>query len=115
MINFKDKKFDNWSGLDKINYLQRAILIYSFLYYQKNISIVSDKYFDSISKQLADIQSKNKNKINKTQYYKAFKDFDGTTGYYLLSRLNRDEKEKILIISKIAYKRFKKGGGYTLL
>lgn len=115
MIDFKDKKFENWKGLDKINYLQRAILIYSYLYYDKSISIVSDKYFDSVSKQLAEIQVKNENKLNKTQYYKAFKDFDGTTGYYLFSRLNKEEKERIVIISKIIYKRFKKSGGHTLL
>lgn len=112
MVNFKNL---GWDKITKINYLQRAILIYSFLYYEKSISIVSDKYFDSCCKQLVKGQNKNKDILKQTEYYKIFKDFDGTTGYYLFDKLDKKDKKYIKLICRTVYRNFKKSGGNILL
>lgn len=69
----------------KVNYLQRFILVNSYLYYEKDDSAITDKQFDEAAKQLVELQ-KNYD-ISKTQYGYVFYDFDGTTGFDLWERL----------------------------
>lgn len=86
-----------WTETEKISFLQRVILIHSYLYYEKDNSIWTDKQYDEIAKQLAEMQ-KPKTAIwiqNKTQYGYAFYDFDGTTGFLLWDRLKKKDKEQI--------------------
>ena len=90
-----------WTDKLKINFLQRVILIHSYLYYEKDSSVWSDKHFDEVAKQLTKMQ-KTKSVIwikENTQYGYVFYDFDGTTGFDLWDRLNRKDKQ---YISKIA-------------
>lgn len=90
-----------WTEAEKISFLQRVILVHSYLYYEKDNSIWTDKQYDEIAKQLAEMQ--NKHDViwikGKTQYGYAFYDFDGSTGFHLWSRL-KDKDE--LIIAGIA-------------
>lgn len=80
----------------KIDSLQNWILIQSIIYYELNNSLVSDRVFDNNSKQLVELIQKNKgNGIHKsTKLYYIFKDFDGSTGFDLYHRLNKEDKEK---------------------
>lgn len=91
-----------WTDKLKIDFLQRVILIHSFLYYEADASVWSDKKFDEVSKQLAELQNKHKEQWikNKTQYGYAFYDFDGTTGFHLWDRLNVLDRSKILTIAR---------------
>lgn len=91
-----------WTETEKINFLQRIILIHSYLYYEKDAPAWTDKKFDEVSKQLADMQ-RPKTAIwiqDKTQYGYAFYDFDGSTGFYLFHRLDRKDKKQIIGISE---------------
>lgn len=86
-----------WTDKLKIDVLQRIILIHSYLYYEKDNPVWTDKKYDSTSKQLVELQNKH-NKIwikNKTQYGYCFYDFDGTTGFDLWHRLKQKDKEQI--------------------
>ena len=83
-----------WTELLKINFLQRVILIHSYLYYETDKTIWSDKKYDEVSKQLVSLQNNYKD-INKTQYGYIFYDYDGTTGFDLYHRLNKKDKEQI--------------------
>lgn len=88
-----------WKEEVKISFLQRTILVNSRLYYDRNITVMSDREYDSISKQLVVMQKKvSKEILKKTDYYDAFKDFDGTTGFDLYDRLSTNEKHMINII-----------------
>ena len=88
-----------WTPILKINFLQRVILIHSYLYYEKDISLWSDKKFDETAKQLVELQNIYRDIVLHTQYGYTFYDFDGTTGFDLYHRLNRTDKE---MIKKIA-------------
>lgn len=88
-----------WTPTLKINFLQRVILIHSYLYYEKDISLWSDKKFDETAKQLVELQKTHRDIVLHTQYGYAFYDFDGTTGFDLYHRLNKTDKE---MIKKIA-------------
>ena len=91
-----------WTEAEKINFLQRAILVHSYLYYEKDNSVWTDKQYDEVSKQLAEMQ-KAKTAIwiqNITQYGYAFYDFDGSTGFLLWGRLKKKDKEQIAGISE---------------
>lgn len=83
-----------WTDILKINFLQRVILIHSYLYYETDKAIWSDKKYDEVAKQLVSLQN-NYKYINKTQYGYVFYDYDGTTGFDLYHRLNKKDKEQI--------------------
>jgi hypothetical protein len=81
----------------KIDFLQRVILIHSYLYYEADRTIWNDKKYDEVSKQLVKIQL-NYTEVeirNGTQYGYAFYDFDGTTGFLLWDRLKKNDKIRI--------------------
>lgn len=91
-----------WTETEKINFLQRVILVHSYLYYEKDNSMWADKQYDEVAKQLAELQSEHDILWirNKTQYGYAFYDFDGTTGFLLWDRLKKKDKEQIAGISE---------------
>ena len=86
-----------WSDKLKIDYLQRVILVNSYLYYECNTNKLSDRAYDNISKQLVELQSKHiKPWIrSKTQYGYVFYNYDGSTGFDLYDRLNVQDKAYI--------------------
>lgn len=59
------------------------MLVHSFLYYQLNVSIVSDMKFDSWARELVALQKKFPNEGNKVHYHKEFANFDGSSGFDL--------------------------------
>ena len=92
-IDFSKPPSSNWSNISKISYLQRRVIVYSLMYYEHNESCVSDFRYDAIVHQLVRMQNESSEKeLKKTTYYYAFYDFDGSTGYYLASRLKKKIK-----------------------
>lgn len=91
-----------WTDKLKIDFLQRVVLIHSYLYYETDNTLWSDKQYDEVSKQLVELQNKHdKTWIkNKTQYGYCFYDFDGTTGFDLWSRLQEKDRKRIQTITK---------------
>lgn len=91
-----------WNGYDKISFLQRVILIHSYLYYMLDNSIWPDSKYDEIARQLVQYQKRltEYQIIRYTQYGYVFYDYDGNTGYDLFYRLNEKDKEVIARIAK---------------
>ena len=91
-----------WTEAEKISFLQRVILVHSYLYYEKDNSVWTDKQYDEVAKQLAEMQKPKTVKwiLNKTQYGYAFYDFDGSTGFYLFHRLDRKDRKQIAGIAE---------------
>lgn len=88
-----------WTPLMKVNYLQRFILVNSYLYYMLDDSTITDRQFDEAAKQLVELQ-KNYD-ISKTQYGYVFYDFDGTTGFDLWERLTAVDQTVIKTIVRL--------------
>lgn len=87
-----------WDKLTCINYLQRKIILNAIAYYELDTSLLSDKEYDELSRQLVEMQKDID--INSTQYGYIMQDFDGTTGFDLYHRLNQKDRAYLL---KIAY------------
>lgn len=65
------------------NRRERQILVHSFLYYQMNTSIIPDYQFDQWSHELAEAMQEYPKEFAKSVYCRAFKDFDGSSGFDL--------------------------------
>lgn len=100
MMDFSKPPACYWSESTKISYLQRRIIVYSIMYYEHDESCVSDKYYDSISRQLVKLKNKYPKAFRESTYYYCFYDFDGSTGFHLYSRLTKYDKR---YLTQIAY------------
>lgn len=99
-----------WSLKDKVEFLQRKIIINSILYYYRDTNFITDNQFDEVSAYLVNLQAQID--IEETMYGYIFYDFDGTTGFHLYDRLNENDKNyldnivnHILILSRKQDKR----------
>lgn len=100
MIGFSKCPCIYWSDATKISYLQRRIIVYSIMYYEFNESCISDAEYDSISRQLFELQSScDPEEFRKSTYYYAMHDFDGNTGFDVPSRLTKYDKEYLRMIA----------------
>lgn len=86
----------------KIDFMQRVILLHSYIYYEHDKNIWTDKQFDSNARQLVEMQAgKTEEWIKQeTQYGYVFYDFDGTTGFDLWGRLNKKDKQYLSNIAE---------------
>lgn len=83
-----------WDLAAKMSYLQRRIIVYSIMYYEQNESCISDVQYDGISRQLVRLMSEASQKdLERTRYYYAMYDFDGSTGFDVPHRLTKEDYE----------------------
>lgn len=98
------RKFpDDWDMTTKMEWLERAIIMYSIWYYDLGDSMISDQQNDTESIQLYFYMKKYPEEFLKTKYAYAFKDFDASTGFHLKSALNEDDREYITHIANFIY------------
>lgn len=90
---------DGWNLKDKIEFLQRKIILNSVAYYEYDTNFLSDKFYDSMCKQLVELQHEYGD-VSDTQYGYAFCDFDGSTGFDLYFRLTEKDRDYLLNILK---------------
>lgn len=100
MINFDRMPCIYWSDITKAGYLQRYIIIHSIIYYELNESVISDKQFDSVARQLVKMQKRMKHELKDTMYYYCMYDFDGSTGFDLYNRLIPFDKKYLMQIAR---------------
>jgi NAD-dependent DNA ligase len=93
-MNFNFSKLNKY---EKVSYLQRFILVHSYIYYELDKNIISDKQYDESARLLAEMQ--NEVELNKTDYGYVFDGFTGVTGFDLFSKLTDKDKNKIVDIS----------------
>lgn len=93
----------------KMSAIQRFIIVHSILYYHKNTSVISDVYFDKVSRELVELKKKNPNDYKQTDYYYCMKDFDGTTGFDLYDKLSMSDKMYLTCIADNVLKEYKGG------
>lgn len=110
MIDFSKCPCIYWSDSVKISYLQRRIIVWSIMYYEHNESCVPDYVYDSVSHQLVELQKKaSKEEFEKSTYYYAMFDFDGSTGFDIPSRLTNKDRQYLTHIANVVHEQWKKG------
>ncbi len=85
-----------FNELEKIQLLQRSILVNSFAYYELNENILSDFQYDDNGKQLAEMKKQYPEEFKQSRYYPYFHDYcaDGThytSGFDLLERVRKTD------------------------
>lgn len=75
---------------------RRQIMVHSFIYYRMGSSLINDKTFDKWAYELKDLQKQYPLESKNTELYEEFKDWDGTTGYYLNCYLFSHIAERLL-------------------
>ena len=84
-----------------IDWLQRKIIVLSYIYYELHGGSISDREYDLLCKRVVDIKNDFPDMWKKSEYYKQFgEEYDGCTGFDLYYRLSEPQKE---IITSIAY------------
>ena len=86
---------------DQIDFLQRYIIVHSYIYYHLNHNVISDKLYDAMSKELVKYKNDYPELWKSSMYYKQFgDDYNGATGFTLYDDLTEHQKE---IIRSIAH------------
>lgn len=105
MIDFSKAPSMYWSNTTKISYLQRRIIVWSIMYYEHDQSCVSDYEYDSVSHQLAELQKEvTQEEWERSTYYYAMYDFDGSTGFDIPGRLTEKDRQYLTNIANLVYK-----------
>lgn len=76
----------------KIELLQRSILVNSYAYYEMNENLLSDYQYDMNTRQLLELRKAAPEAFRKSRYYKYFDNFESGTGFDLAGRLQKDKK-----------------------
>lgn len=79
----------------KIEFLQRKVILNSIAYYEFDTNFLSDKFYDSMSRELV-VLHKEYGDISDTQYGYVFDEFDGSTGFDLVYRLGAEDREYLV-------------------
>lgn len=91
---------------DRIDWLQRFIILHSYLYYELDDNVISDREYDKKSKELVELKNKHPELWKNSEYYKQFGDeYDGTTGFTLFHDLDVRQKGIIMSIANVRYRR----------
>lgn len=86
--------------VEKIQLLQRSILVNSFAYYELNENILTDFQYDDNAKQLVELMKNHPEEAKRSRYSKYFYDYcpteedvHYTSGFDLLERVRKSDKE----------------------
>ncbi len=92
----------NLSTQDYIDFLQRFILVHSYIYYELNNNVISDKFYDEKSKELVQLKNQHPELWKNSMYYRQFGDeYNGSTGFTLFYDLEKSEQDKIRHIALV--------------
>ena len=88
-----------FTDLEKIQLLQRSILVNSYAYYELNANLLSDFQYDDNARQLVELMREHPKEAKRSRYYKYFRDYcpesgdiHYTSGFDLIARLGKDKK-----------------------
>lgn len=89
-----------FSIVERIQLLQRSILVNSFAYYELDSNILSDFQYDNNAKQLAELKREYPEEFKRSRYYPYFSDYCSeddnahyTSGFDLLERVRVRDKD----------------------
>lgn len=80
-----------FSDKEKIELLQRSILVNAYAYYEMDQNILSDRQYDMNALQLEALKNDHPDIFKKSRYYKYFADFESGTGFDLVSKIQQSK------------------------
>ena len=90
-----------------IDFLQRYIIVHSYIYYEMDENLISDRDYDAAAKKLVQLKTDYPLLWINSEYHKQFgDDYNGSTGFTLYHELSDRQKE---IIQSIIHNIFRKG------
>lgn len=100
---------NDYGGLtvqEYIDWLQRYIIVHSYIYYELNDNIISDRVYDAKSKELTRLKEEYPDLWKNSMYHKQFNDdYNGSTGFTLYHDLDDKQKEIIRNIARSIIRR----------
>lgn len=91
---------ESFTPLDKIQLLQRSILVNSFAYYELNSNVLDDHSYDANARQLVDLMRLYPEEGKKSRYRSYFQDFCSAgenvhyvSGFDLLQKVEKKDPE----------------------
>ena len=83
-----------------IDFLQRYIIVHSYIYYELDNNIISDREYDAKAKELVALKDLYPDEWKNSEYYKQFgDDYNGSTGFTFYYDLTDHQR---MIIESIA-------------
>lgn len=80
----------------KLDLLAKWIIVHSVIYYELNDNIVSDKQFDDNCKQFMELKRSGSKSY---KWYYVMRDFDGSTGFHLYSKMGLKHRQEVMAIA----------------
>lgn len=93
---YKGKIIMTLTTQEYIDYLQRYIILHSYIYYELDNNLISDKQYDEKAKELVRYKNNYPELWKQSMYYKQFRDdYNGATGFTLFHDLDEHQKQII--------------------
>ena len=94
--------------VEKIQLLQRSILVNSYVYYELNDNLLSDFQYDTNARQLEELSKAYPEDFKRSRYYAYFHDFydsdeHATSGFALLERVRTTDEDLYARIQNDAF------------
>ena len=97
------------STQEYISFLQRGIIVHSYLYYELDSNIISDREFDKKARELVAFKNTYPDLWRASEYYYIFGDeYTGATGFHLYHGLSKQQQEIIRAIADILLNNYQK-------
>lgn len=87
-MNFEGKHF---TDKEKIQLLQRSILVDSYVYYELNENLLADPNYDANTRQLLVLKKSNPEAYEKSRYNRYFANFESGTGFDLMYKVRKNK------------------------
>ena len=84
---------DGFTVLEKIELLQRSILVNSYAYYMLDSNILTDFQYDVNTRLLRQLKNEYPDEYVKSRYYEYFTGFESGTGFNLMALLMKKDKD----------------------
>ena len=82
---------ESFNDKEKIQLLQRSILVNSYAYYELNENILEDCQYDANTRMLLSLKKSNPDAFKKSRYYRYFDNFESGTGFDLTGRIKKNK------------------------
>lgn len=80
----------SYTDKEKIQLLQRSILVDSYVYYELNNNLLPDCKYDKNTRQLLALKKSNPEAWEKSRYRRYFENFESGTGFDLMYKVRKN-------------------------